>query len=225
MRGEVEVSALRYVGEWEEYARFTGEIDGDATFRLPAPGYVAGTPAAGGQGNLQLNFKVREQGTGYVEQTSHLLTVADSPVNLQLIPASPWFSPGLPFSLLLVAETPGNEPVDTGARLHVVYVGQDLEPIGQESLEAELSGGRALVEVSPPADAVAMTVTADAGKDTPNWPCSPATRRRATSFTWSRPVTRCWRWAGGPPSTFIRLLKGATSTTRCCQGAGWYSPA
>ena len=164
VKGEVEVSAHRYVGEWEEYAKFTGEIDGDVTFRLPAPGYVAGSRAAGGQGNLQLNFTVREQGTGYVEQTSHLLTVADSPVNLQLIPASPWFSPGLPFSLLLVAETPGNEPVDAGATVRVAYFGHDLESIGLESLEAEVTGGRALVQVSPPAEAVAMTVTADAGQ-------------------------------------------------------------
>ena len=67
VRGEIEVTAYRYVGEWEEYAAFTKEIDGETNFELPAPGYVAGTPTAGGQGNLQLNFTVREQGTGHVE--------------------------------------------------------------------------------------------------------------------------------------------------------------
>ena len=162
VRGEVEVTAYRYVGEWEEYATFTKEIDGETSFDLPAPLYVAGTPAAGGQGNLQLNFTVREQGTGYLEQTTRLLTVADSPVNLQLIPASSWFSPGLPFSMLLVAETPGNEPVDVSARVRVDYYGQELERIDQESMDTEVTGGKALFELSPPSDAVAMTVTTDA---------------------------------------------------------------
>ena len=162
VRGEVEIVASRYVGRWEEYATFTKEMDGETSFELPAPGYVAGSPAAGGQGNLQLRVTVREQGTGYVEQTSRLLTVAASPVNLQLIPAGSYFSPGLPFSLLLVAETPGNQPVDADAELSLVYYGEELERIGQESLDAEVAGGKALVELSPPAEAVAMTVTAQA---------------------------------------------------------------
>ena len=165
VRGEVEVTAYRYVGEWEEYAAFTKEIDGSTTFELPAPRYVAGSPSAGGQGNLQLNFTVREQGTGYVEQTSRLLTVADSPVNLQLIPASSWFSPGLPLSMLLVTETPGNEPVDADISIRVDYYGQDLEHIDSETQRAETTGGRALVELSPPSDAVAMTVTANTDRD------------------------------------------------------------
>ena len=165
VRGEVEVTAHRYVGEWEEYAAFTKEIDGSTTFELSAPGYLAGTPGAGGQGNLQLNFTVREQGTGYVEQTSRLLTVADSPVNLQLIPASSWFSPGLPLSMLLVAETPGNDLVDADARIRVDYYGQDLEHIDSETQRAETTGGRALVELIPPSDAVAMTVTANTDQD------------------------------------------------------------
>ena len=161
VRGEMEVTAHRYVGVWEEYATFTKEIDGQTTFELPAPGYVAGTPTAGGQGNLQLNFTVREQGTGYVERTSSLLTVADSPVNLQLIPAGSWFSPGLPLSMLLVAETPGNEPVDADTRIVVHYFGRDLEHIDSETQRAETTGGRALVELSPPSDAVALAVSAN----------------------------------------------------------------
>ena len=161
VRGELEVTAYRYVGEWEEYASFAKDIDGETSFGLPAPLYVAGTPAAGGQGNLQLNFTVREQGTGYVEQTSRLLTVADSPVNLQLIPSGSWFSPGLPFSMLLVAETPGNEPVDADARIYVDYFGENLEHIAGEIVDTEASGGKALLELDPPAESVAMTVFAE----------------------------------------------------------------
>ena len=33
--GEVEIVASRYVGQWEEYARFNGLINGETTFRLP----------------------------------------------------------------------------------------------------------------------------------------------------------------------------------------------
>ena len=49
VRGEVEIVASRYVGEWEEYAIYTKEIDGETSFELPAPGYVVDFPGAGGQ--------------------------------------------------------------------------------------------------------------------------------------------------------------------------------
>ena len=39
--GEVEIVASRYVGQWEEYARFSGPIDGETTFELP-PGAIRG---------------------------------------------------------------------------------------------------------------------------------------------------------------------------------------
>ena len=35
VRGDLEVVASRYVGVWEEYARFAGPIDSEATFELP----------------------------------------------------------------------------------------------------------------------------------------------------------------------------------------------
>ena len=41
--GEVEIVASRYVGQWEEYARFQGPIDGETTFDLPPVGFVAGS--------------------------------------------------------------------------------------------------------------------------------------------------------------------------------------
>ena len=110
--GEVEVVASRYVGDWEEFATFTDQINGSVSFELPAVGYVAGVPASGGQGNLQLDVTVREPATGYEEHTTRLLTVATAPINLQLIPESRAFKPGLPFTLLVVTETPDNRPVD-----------------------------------------------------------------------------------------------------------------
>jgi hypothetical protein len=37
-------------------------------------------------GNVQLEVTVEEQATGYVEKTTHLVTVAATPVSLQVIP-------------------------------------------------------------------------------------------------------------------------------------------
>ncbi len=105
--GELEIKASRYVGDWEEYADFTAAIDGEAEFTIPAAGYVAGVPAAGGQGNVMLEASVVEKSTGYEEKTSALLTVAQSELNIQIIPSGANFKPGLPFSFLLVTETPG----------------------------------------------------------------------------------------------------------------------
>ena len=48
--GDFEIVAWRYVGQWEEYARASGTIDGEARFTIPQVRYVAGVPAAGGQG-------------------------------------------------------------------------------------------------------------------------------------------------------------------------------
>ena len=108
--GELKIEAVKYVGQWETYTTVTKNIDGEVDFELPAVGYVAGTPAGGGQGNVQLNITVEEKSTGYVEETSRLLTVAQSSVNLQLIPESSTFKPGLPFSFLIVTETPDRGP-------------------------------------------------------------------------------------------------------------------
>jgi len=47
-----------------------------------------------------------------VEKTSSLLTVAQSSVNLQLIPDSSVFQTGSAFSFLVVTQTPDNKPVD-----------------------------------------------------------------------------------------------------------------
>ncbi|MFC1956590.1 hypothetical protein ACFLWZ_08805, partial [Chloroflexota bacterium] len=54
--GELKIEAVKYVGQWETYTTLTKEINGEVDFELPAVGYVAGTPAAGGQGNVQLNI-------------------------------------------------------------------------------------------------------------------------------------------------------------------------
>ena len=169
VKGELEIVASRYVGTWEEFATFTTDIDGASSFELPAVDYVAGVPAAGGQGNLALDVTVREKSTGYVEHTSRLLTVAATPVNLLIIPESNTFKPQLPFSFLLVTETPDNQPLDRSVRVHIDFVGKDLESIESYSFRTETERGKRLLRITPPKDAVALTLNSQAGKIRNGW--------------------------------------------------------
>jgi CD109 antigen len=105
VKGELEIKASKYVGKWQEYASFTKEINGEVDFTVPAAQYVAGVPAAGGQGNVSLDISVIEKSTGYKEKTTKLLTVTQSRVNIQIIPSGPVFKPGLPFTFLVVTRS------------------------------------------------------------------------------------------------------------------------
>ena len=101
VKGELEIKASRHVGQWEEYARIVRPIDAKADFELPAVGYVSGVPAAQGQGNVRLEAIVRESATGYEETTEKLLTIAQQPITIALIPDSSSFKPGMPFDVLV----------------------------------------------------------------------------------------------------------------------------
>ncbi|TFH34999.1 MAG: alpha-2-macroglobulin, partial [Dehalococcoidia bacterium] len=160
VKGEMEIVASRYVGQWEEYATFRTDIDGKADFRIPAANYVAGVPEAGGQGNVMLDITVVEDVTGYVERTSRLLTVADSPVNLQLIPEGSVFKPGLPFSFLVITETPDNQPIDAKVQVEVTFLDKDFKDVKTVKQDVKTKNGTALFSVDPPADAVALSITA-----------------------------------------------------------------
>ena len=160
VRGEIEIVASRYVGTWEEFATFTEEIDGSATFELPPVEYVAGVPAAGGEGNLTLDVTVRERSTGYVETTTHLLTVAQSPVSVRLIPESPSFKPTLPLSVLLITETPDNRPVDRDVEVWMSYLDHNLETLREESRDVATVNGKTLFSIEPPRDAVTVSIYA-----------------------------------------------------------------
>jgi CD109 antigen len=161
--GELTIVATRYVGQWEEYATLTREIDGEVDFELPPTGYVAGTPAAGGQGNVQLDITVKEKSTGYVEKTSRLLTVAQSSVNLQLIPESSVFKPGLPFNVLLLSQTPDNQPLEKPVTVTITYMDDNFRDFKTETRNIITSQGKALLELAPPDEAIAMMVEASSG--------------------------------------------------------------
>jgi CD109 antigen len=158
VKGELEIKASRYVGEWQEYATFSKTINGEIEFELPAVDYVAGVPAAGGMGNVLLDISVTEKATGYEEKTSRLLTVAESSLNIKIIPESSVFKPSLPFSFLIITETPGNEPVETKVKAIITYLNNEYQEIEQDEKEAETSNGKALIEISPPEGSVALTI-------------------------------------------------------------------
>ena len=162
--GEVEVVASRYVGQWEEYARFEGLMDGSAKFELPPVGFVAGVPESGGQGNVTLDVTIREKGTGYEEKTSRLLTVAAMPVTLKVIPESRVFKPGLEMAYLVVAQEPDGSPVETKVTLTISYMDRDFEEVGRETTEVTTSGGKAIVRAAPPSEAVGLVLDAEAGE-------------------------------------------------------------
>ena len=162
VRGEVEIVASRYVGVWEEFAAFTGELDGSTSFELPAVGYVSGVPGSGGQGNLTLEVTVKEKSTGYSESVTRLLTVANSPVNLHLIPENLSFKPSLPFSLMLVTETPDNKPLERNVTVNLTYLDASFNPISEKVAQTKTEKGKALLRITPPEDAVALNIQARA---------------------------------------------------------------
>jgi CD109 antigen len=158
--GELEIIASRYVGEWQEYARLTKTINGTADFELPAVEYVAGVPASGGMGNVNIEFVIREQSTGYEERTTRLLTIAASPLSLQIIPEGNVFKPGLPFNFLLLSENPGRQPVPATVDVTVSYLDKDYDEIDKEKTTIDTGQGMVTVLVSPQAKSVAMVIEA-----------------------------------------------------------------
>ena len=160
--GEFEIVAWRYVGQWEEYVRSSGRLEGDSAFSLPPVEYVAGVPAAGGQGNVRLDVTIRERGTGYEEKTSKLFTVAAAPLTLKVIPESRVFKPGLGITYLVVAQTPDGSPVDTEVGVTISYVDNEFEISREEGLRVTTSQGKAMVRTVPPPGAVALTLSAEA---------------------------------------------------------------
>ncbi|MCW3992626.1 MAG: alpha-2-macroglobulin, partial [Candidatus Bathyarchaeota archaeon] len=162
--GELVVRGLRYVGEWEEFATLRTEIDGEVSFEIPPVGYVTGVPAARGMGNVQLEVAVRERGTDYEEEATRLLTISPSELSLQLIPEGSSFKPGLPFTFLVVTETPDNQPVDAKVEFSIAYLNEKFERREEDRQELRTEEGKGLLKLTPPTRSIAMEVSAWAGQ-------------------------------------------------------------
>ncbi len=160
VKGKLEITATRYVGQWEEYATFAREIDGQTEFEIPAVGYVAGVPEARGMGNIILDITVIEQSTGYQESTSRMFTVAESPLSIQLIPEGTTFKPGLPFEFLIVTETPDNQPTDAEVQLDIIYIDDEFAQIKTESKTVKTANGMYILSLNPPEGATALQIDA-----------------------------------------------------------------
>ncbi len=149
--GTVEIYASRYVGVWEEYATYTATLsDGAADFTLPAVGYVSGTPGAGGAGSVQLEVTVTDT-SDHDEKTTKLLKMTTSAIRHQLIATSRALTPGLPFDVLLVAETPDGEPLDVSARTVCEYYNESHTKLSEETVSLNVNGS-ATVSFTAPKD-------------------------------------------------------------------------
>lgn len=163
VKGELRIVASKYTWEWEEFAEFTAEIDGTASFELPEPGYVSGGRGPDGAGNISLEVTVEEKETGYKETTTASHTVVHSSVSLRLIPEGSSFKPSLPFSVLLVTESPDRSLTDYEVGLETYYLDDGLTVTYAEESRLKTVDGKALLTITPPTGSVAVAILADAG--------------------------------------------------------------
>ncbi|MGD8500832.1 MAG: alpha-2-macroglobulin family protein, partial [Phycisphaerales bacterium] len=148
--GTVEVRASRYVGVWEEYATYTATLsDGSAEFTLPAVGYVSGTAGAGGAGSAQLEVTVTDT-SDHEEKTSKLLKIVDSTIQHQLISSSRSITPGQPFDVLVVAETPDGQPVTVSGKITCEYFDENYNMFSKGKTELSPINGSATVSFPVP---------------------------------------------------------------------------
>jgi CD109 antigen len=163
VKGEVEITASKYVGKWQVFQTLTKDIDGQTAFEIQPAGYVAGVPEAKGMGNVMLDVVVREPATGYEQKTSQMLTVAATPLSIQIIPDSPVFKPSLPFSFLLLTESPDNMPLDSAVKLNITYFSKEFSQISSDDKQVDTVKGKALVSIVPPDDCTVLQITATSG--------------------------------------------------------------
>lgn len=161
VEGEVLVEASRYVGEWEQYATYSAKLNnGSVDFELPAVGYAAGTYGAGGQASLMLNVTVTDTGN-HSETTNKVLTIANSPVVLQLIPESNCVKPGMPLQVLVVTKDPGGNPVDTKVTIDAVFRDESYRDTEKEDT-VSTSNGVALITYAVPESTIECYLNARA---------------------------------------------------------------
>jgi CD109 antigen len=162
VKGELHIVATKYVGTWQDFSTLDIDIDGEADFTITAANYVAGVPAAGGQGNVKLTFSVIEQSTGYQEKSDKLLTVAQSSLNLEIIPSGSTFKPKLPYSFMVVTKTPDNKLVESTVKATITYLDDKLQAVKTENKTINTVKGKAIIEINPPSNGVALTIQCNA---------------------------------------------------------------
>ena len=161
VEGDVLVEASRYVGEWEKYATFSSTLEnGTIEFELPEVEYAAGTYGAGGQASLMLNVTVTDTGN-HSESTNKLLTIAESPLVLQLIPESSTIKPGMPLQVLIVTKDPGGNPVDTEVTVET-GLRDDTYEYTNDEFTVNTEGGVSMLELDIPENSTSLDISAHA---------------------------------------------------------------
>jgi uncharacterized protein YfaS (alpha-2-macroglobulin family) len=149
VEGTVQISASRYVGVWEEYARYTAPLtEGQAEFSLPEVKYVSGTPGAGGSGSVQLDITVTDP-SGHEEKTTKLLKIVTSGVEHQLISSSRSFTPGQAYDVLLVAETPDGVSLSVEGELTSEYYTEAGDTVSKERHAFAFEGMTSITLTAP----------------------------------------------------------------------------
>ena len=147
--GAVQISASRYVGVWEEYARYTAPLaEGRAEFSLPEVKYVSGTTGAGGAGSVQLDVIVTDT-SDHQEKTTRLLKIVSSGIENRLIASSRSFTPGQSYDVLAVAETPDGVPVVVTGQLTCEYYAESGELISKEAHSLVFEGSTSITLRAP----------------------------------------------------------------------------
>lgn len=163
VRGELKIVASKYSYGWEEFAEFTMDIDGTASFELPDTGYISGGDGPDGRGNISLEVTVQEKATGHVEMTTAPHTVTYSTVTLDLIPEGSSFKPTLPFSVLILTDALDESLIDQDVGLETYYFDEGLYVTSAKESRVKTVDGKALISITPPEGTVAVALLADAG--------------------------------------------------------------
>ena len=83
-------------------------------------------------------------------------------MTLKVIPESRVFKPGLEMSYLVVAQEPDGSPVTVDVTLNIYYMDKDFEEIVRKRVRVTTSDGTAVAKATPPSDAVALMLEANA---------------------------------------------------------------
>lgn len=154
VNGEFLIKVKRYTSKGEELATLTRTFEGQGNFELPAPA------APIGQNTLKLEVTVTEKATGYTETANQVLSIGNTAFSLKVVPEGPVFKPGLPMQLLVLAEKSDKTAVQANVRLDVAYTRANSSFITNETGSVQLNNGAASVQISPPADAMGVNITA-----------------------------------------------------------------
>lgn len=160
VEGIATVTASRYVGEWEVYATESANlVDGVCDITIPPVEYTSGTHEYGGDGAVTLDIAVMDT-SDHAETTNRILTIAAAPVGVQLIAQQKYIKPELPFSCLVVTETPSGIPMDRTVSVDILFTaaGGATEDM---SATVETVDGRGILEFEAPKSIASCFLSAE----------------------------------------------------------------